>query len=296
MEQEKRRHAAQNHPTRHPRRSRRRRRRRLWLVLAGLFFLVFCYSGVRLGLDLYSNYRDKKGFEALSALVVKSGESAPSPTEPPAAPVSEAEPLPGPGEARPPKPTTPLPQYARLHELNDEFFGWLTVEGLEIDYPVMYSPTRTDYYLNRDFYGTPTISGTPYIDGRCPADGNYYLIYGHLMQNKTVFGRLPEYAEEACWRENPVIGFDTVFEERQYAVMSCFYSRLYEDYEQGFRYYQYFDLTDEATFNEYVSQVMAAALYDTGVRAEYGDELLVLTSCSHHTGDGRFVVVAKRVE
>ena len=78
--------------------------------------------------------------------------------------------------------------------------------------------------------------------------------------------------------------------------MACFYSRLYYDYEQGFRFYEYFDLTDEATFNEYVSRVNASAIYDTGLRAEYGDELLVLTTCSHHTADGRFVVVAKRVK
>ena len=41
-------------------------------------------------------------------------------------------------------------------------------------------------------------------------------------------------------------------------------------------------------------QVKAAALYDTGVTAEYGDQLLTLSTCNYHTGDGRFVVVARK--
>ncbi len=268
------------------------------------FFVLFCYAGFRWAKDLISDYRDKKGFEELSAIVAQSAEVTPAPTP---VPTPEPTQTPSGGEAPAapetpePSPTsvpepTPLPKYAQLHEMNDEFFGWLRIEGLGIDYPVMYAPTRSEYYLNRDYYGNYSGSGTPFIDGRCPADGNYYLIYGHRMQNKSMFGRLSQYEDESCWEENPVIFFDTVYEERQYAVMACFYSRLYGEYEPGFRFYEYFDLTDEAVFNEYVGQVMAAALYDTGVTAAYGDELLVLSTCSYNTTDGRFFVVAKRIQ
>ena len=116
------------------------------------------------------------------------------------------------------------------------------------------------------------------------------------MRNKTIFGRLPSFADEAFWRENPTFSFDTVYEKREYAILSAFYTRLYSETETGvFRYYKYFDLSDPAVFEEYVRQVKLASLYDTGITAEYGDELLVLSTCSHHTTDGRFVVVAKRV-
>ena len=43
-----------------------------------------------------------------------------------------------------------------------------------------------------------------------------------------------------------------------------------------------------------MDQVKAAALYDTGVEASYGDRLLTLSTCSYHTDDGRFVVVARQ--
>jgi|GEM_PF-546239 len=209
-------------------------------------------------------------------------------TELPATLIPTAAPTPTPAP-------TPLPQYAPLYEQNSDFFGWISIEGTLIDYPVMYSPDRPEYYIRRAFDGSDSNSGSLFIDGACPADGNYYLIYGHHMRNKTMFGQLPMYADKSFYEEHQTIRFDTLYEQREYQVIAAFYSRLYWKSETDvFRYYQYTDLTDEAVFNEYIEQVRAAAIYDTGFTATYGDELLTLSTCNHHTEDGRFVVVAKK--
>lgn len=77
--------------------------------------------------------------------------------------------------------------------------------------------------------------------------------------------------------------------------MAAFYSQAYDSQEEGaFRYYQYTDLSDPQVFAEYVRQAKAASLYDTGVTPQPGDRLLTLSTCSYHTGDGRFVVVCYR--
>ena len=60
-----------------------------------------------------------------------------------------------------------------------------------------------------------------------------------------------------------------------------------------FRFYYCADLSDPEDFDSYVAQVEAAALYDTGIRAEYGDRLLTLVTCDYYTSDGRFVLVAR---
>ena len=44
------------------------------------------------------------------------------------------------------------------------------------------------------------------------------------------------------------------------------------------------------------SRVTQRSQYVTGVKAEYGEELLTLSTCAYHTEEGRFVVVAKRVK
>lgn len=82
---------------------------------------------------------------------------------------------------------------------------------------------------------------------------------------------------------------------REYEVLAAFYSEAYpKDTEGAFRYYQYTDLSDDSVFAEYVEQVQKAALYDTGIRAVYEDELLTLSTCSCHTKNGRFVVAARK--
>lgn len=68
-----------------------------------------------------------------------------------------------------------------------------------------------------------------------------------------------------------------------------------KDSDNGrFRYYYYTDLSDKADFEYFVSNVKERALYDTGVDAEWGDELLTFSTCSYQVKNGRFVVVSKR--
>ena len=119
-------------------------------------------------------------------------------------------------------------------------------------------------------------------------------LYGHHMKNETMFGTLPKYADKEYWEQHKTICFDTLYEHGEYEVISAFYGKAIAKGDTGFRYYQYTDLTDPAVFDEYMEQVNAAAIYDTGITAEYGDELITLSTCSYHTENGRFVVVAKK--
>lgn len=185
-------------------------------------------------------------------------------------------------------------RYAVIAGQNPDFAGWLKIDRTVIDYPVMYTPEDVQYYIRRDFYGKESVSGTPFIGDHCNVDSQGMIIYGHNMKNDTIFGALDEYADRDYWREHPVIRFSTVEEEREYEVFAAFRTRLLYENEEGFRYYEYVgDLTEE-TFGEFVEQAEAAALYDTGIRPEYGDQFLMLSTCSYHTKNGRFVVAARR--
>ncbi len=88
----------------------------------------------------------------------------------------------------------------------------------------------------------------------------------------------------------------TLYAQGTCEVLAAFHSRVYTDREQDvFRYYQYTDLSDPGTFVDYVRRVKEAALYHTGIDAQYGDTLLALSTCSRYVQDGRFVVVARKV-
>lgn len=190
-----------------------------------------------------------------------------------------------------------LRKYDELYKKNPDFFGWLKIEGTKIDYPVMYTPRDSEYYLHRDFYGNYSDSGMLFIDGECPEKGNYYLIYGHHMNNGTMFGELPKYSDKKFYEEHKTVFFDTRYELRDYEVVAAFYAKAYpKGEEEGFVYYQYKDLSSKEVFNEYVSNVKALSVYDTGITPVYGDELITMSTCNYHTEDGRFVVVARRIK
>ena len=287
-------------------------RRRFVVVLVIFLLLTFTWSAVKLIQGLVDAKKEQDSFSALAEIVARNTNSGePSVVQKKADQPAHKEES---AEKTEPDPTmtqtidetqpetdeqrerTILPQYKELAEMNPELLGWISIEGTSIDYPVMYSPDRPEYYLDHAFDGSESSYGVPFADFRCPVDGNYFLIYGHHMHNKTMFAQLLQYDSERFYEEHPVFRFDTIYEEREYQVMAAFKSRVYRDEEKNvFRYYRYFDLSQEEVFAEYVQQVLALAKYDTGVTAEYGDELIALSTCSYHESNGRFVLVAKRV-
>ena len=56
------------------------------------------------------------------------------------------------------------------------------------------------------------------------------------------------------------------------------------------------DAENEQEFNEYVQNSKEASLYNIEATAQYGDQLLTLSTCSYHPEDGRFAVVARKTK
>lgn len=276
--------------------------RRLALVLFSALFLFSAYV-------ILSYFREDQAqeaaFDELEALV-DAAEDTPTPSSDQGS-ADTAEDMAGPDgtdttaeedtsqETAVCLPDNILPGYAALYQKNPDLFGWVEIPGTQLNYPVMYTPDDPEYYLRRAFDRSPSVRGVPFLDGNCPVDGGNYLLYGHNMSSGTMFAALHSYSKESFCKTHSTILFDTLFEKGEYQVMAAFYSEVYGANEQGaFRYYQYTDLRDPQRFQEYVTQVKAASLYDTGVTAEYGDQLLTLSTCSYQTDDGRFVVVARK--
>ena len=104
------------------------------------------------------------------------------------------------------------------------------------------------------------------------------------------------YEEEAYGKEHPIICFDSLYEKREYELISVFRSQVYKKSDEVFKYYQFFQADTEDEFQTWYRNIKGRALYDTGVTAQFGDEFLTLTCCAYHVEDGRFVVVGKRVK
>lgn len=189
---------------------------------------------------------------------------------------------------------TIMEQYAALYETNHDLTGWLAIEGMKIDYPVMQGEDD-EYYLHHDFYGKESKYGCLYVKPRADVEtGTNFIIYGHNMKDGSMFGDLDFYLEESFYREHPVVSFDTLYEERTYDIMAVFRSQVYNEEDDVFKYYQFYEADTQEEFDDFYRNIKELSLYDTGVEAQYGDTFLTLSTCAYHVQDGRLVVVAKR--
>lgn len=191
---------------------------------------------------------------------------------------------------------TILEEYQTLYNKNKRLIGWLEIDGTNIDYPVMQT-TDNEYYLDHNYNQEYDKNGSLFLDAECDVvrRNTNLIIYGHHMKSGKMFGNLNQYSSESYCKEHSIIRFDTIYEKGTYEVMYVFRSKIYNEDEIVFKYYQFFDAASEREFNSNMNEMAAISLYDTGVTASYGDELLTLSTCDSSETDGRFVVVAKRI-
>lgn len=192
-------------------------------------------------------------------------------------------------------------KFETLYRENPDFVGWITIEDTNIDYPVMYTPgdgERGEYYIHRDFDEQYSAPGTPFIDSSCqlnPATDNV-IVYGHNMNSGKMFHDLLMYEDEAFYEAHKTFSFDTIYGDGTYEVISVFRGEILPDDSKEFKYYEFVNAGNEEEFMEYVEQVQRMSLYDTKVPVEYGDHLVTLSTCAYHVRDGRFAVVAKKLD
>ena len=214
-------------------------------------------------------------------------------------------------ETTEPEPTTePQATYAEGRDYkafyeknpNEDFVGWLRIDGTKIDYPVMQSSVdNANYYLYRDYNKKNSTPGTIYAREQCdvftPSDN--VTLYGHTMKDGSMFAYLHNYTAKATWDRNSLIFFDTFnpktgdVEYHTYKIFAVF--KTSANIGEGFSYHKFENAATKQDFDDFVSTCKSLAFYDTGVTPQYGDKLLCLSTCEYTLNNGRLVVAAVRI-
>ncbi len=276
---------------------------RRWLSL-----FLFIVSIALLSVSIYSMigmFREYKQADEINNKLQQIHETAAQPeeTDKPTAPKATSNPFvtPEPEEtptAKPEEQVSPEREIdaglMALHEENPDCIYWITIPDTVIDYPVMFHPQEKDYYLNRDFYGDYSGSGTLYLDEDCdPEWGDNLIIYGHHMNNGTMFAALENYKSRDFYEAHPQITLQTLHGEETYRVMAVFTTPVYTG--NDFAYYSFTVTGDPTVYDAFVKECMSRSFYETGETAVYGRRLLTLSTCEYSQKNGRMVVVAVRV-
>ena len=188
-------------------------------------------------------------------------------------------------------------KYARLYGTNREFAGYLEAPGINMSLPVVRS-VDDEAYLNKNFYGKSTKYGCPFMS--ClnqiePLDYNT-VIFGHHMNDRTIFGALDQYKTLAGYKQCPVIAFNTMYHDYNWKVFAVFITNSVAEDDNGYVFPYYFTaLSSDEKKTSYISELKQRSIYDTGVDVRPGDKLLTLSTCSHEFDNARLVVVARMV-
>ncbi len=188
-------------------------------------------------------------------------------------------------------------KYAKLYAENSDFVGYLSAEGVNLNLPIVQT-TNDSYYLDKNFYGKKTKYGCPFVTHLNNIDtlDLNTVIFGHHMNNGTVFGALDAYKSIEGFKKAPVITFNTLYRDYSWKVIAAFVTNAYEKDDNGYIFRYYFtSLSTVERYSAYLNELSQRSLYDTGVDVLPTDKILTLSTCSHEFTDARFVVVARLV-
>ena len=183
-----------------------------------------------------------------------------------------------------------------LQKENSDIKAYIEIDGTNISYPVLQA-SDNNYYMRKNYKKDYSFDGSIFLDKDVSLElpSTNFLIYGHNNKNGTMFNDLLKYKDKDFYNQYPTIKLITNTEESEYEIIAVFYSRVYYKSENNvFRYYYFINAENEQEFNDYINNCKKASIYDTEKTATYGEQLLTLSTCSYHTEDGRFAVVAKK--
>lgn len=193
-----------------------------------------------------------------------------------------------------------LRQYDSYADANPDYVGWLYLADTKVNGPVVQSQLDGNgywEYLYKDFYGNDKFAGTLFLDKACSIDSpttDNWMIYGHNMNDGSMFGTLKYYRDELFWREHPTFTFTTRESVETFEILGVVQSWVSEEPQGQFEYFFFFDAENEEEFQDFVRQVKENSLYDTGVEAEYGDQLITLSTCDSWHEEGRLAIIGRR--
>lgn len=191
-----------------------------------------------------------------------------------------------------------LPEYREMYETNSDLAGWIVIDGTDINYPVVQSKVYQEFYLDHNFDGEEDDAGSIFADARndlmLPDDN--IIIYGHNMKDGSMFGTLQYYLDKNYYDRHNTLSFDTLRRHGTYQIAVVGLSKISEESDNTFKYYDFINADSKKAFKKYVENIKKLEAYDTGTSLEYGDKLVTLSTCNSVEKDGRLFIVAKEVK
>jgi len=183
-------------------------------------------------------------------------------------------------------------RFKKIQGQNKDIIGWLNIAGV-LDEAVV--QRDNSYYLRRDYQGYHNQNGAIFLDENCSLKTRPYtlILYGHNMRTGAMFGCLRNFENPTYYHKNPMITFDTAYENGRYIIFAVGTISTI----QGNNKYVNFSKLNSTTVawrQEALDQLLKRSVYNCAVDVQPDDQLLLLMTCVDDSTERR-VVAARRV-
>lgn len=176
-----------------------------------------------------------------------------------------------------------------LQRINPDIAAWLYCKGTNFNHPVMYSGDN-DFYLDHATDRSYNSAGSLFIDFTCSRDFSDELtvIYGHNMLNKSMFGKLPNFADLDYYEKASEMYLLTPDHDYQVELLA----RGIVSEASGLYALTGMELDPEQLAEVFPEGTLFRA--DTEFRA--GDHYVLLSTCSYEYNGARFIVLGRLID
>lgn len=267
-------------------------KRKLPLLLLCLLFLgMGAFFGFRFFRE-QAEYRAGEQMYASLAQYVQPTQTAPQPTvslpEPEAVPeetghsTAPADVLHEPEEDPVSWPTV---DFEALQEINPDVSAWITIEGTNINYPVVQGPDNS-FYLSRLFDGTYNGAGSIFMDYRNRNDfsDRNTVLYGHHMRNQTMFAQITLYKTQSFFDQHPTGILLTP--DGNYTIF-FFAGYVIDMNSQAWK----LQFESDEEFAQWLEDAAARSTFSSNITPTAQDRVVTLSTCTYEYDDARYVLV-----
>lgn len=174
---------------------------------------------------------------------------------------------------------------------NSDTVAWIKVEGTKVNYSVVQT-TDNDYYLSHDFYGNKNSAGWIFADWRNDLKEfkRNTIIYGHNMNNKTMFGSLPSTLFSKKWQNNPnshYIKLSTPTANTVWKIFSIYTTEPNVSYLRT--------VFEDEEYRKFITQIQNKSTFNFNTDVSINDYIITLSTCDD-SGKKRMVTHAKLIK
>jgi sortase B len=179
----------------------------------------------------------------------------------------------------------PLVDFEALRSVNSDVVGWICIEGTNINYPVVQG-TDNSFYLNRMFNGSDNRAGSIFMDYRNEKDlsGRNTVLYGHHMQNGTMFSQITKYKDQTFYDRHPTGFFLTPEGNYQIEFVAGYVTDLNSEAWK-------LEFASDEEFSLWLADAIAQSTFTGAIEPGVQDRVVTLSTCTYEYSDARYVLI-----